>query len=173
MNTGIQTLAQQYVANINPEGVVPFPFEKLLQLHPDVAVIVIDFPEDILGSLALNETKTGFTLYLRRDLAKERQDVALALLMAHVILHREVLLRGENLVLSARDIDGQAQLVCSRGIAPNCEEEALAFAFELLMPEVITKKAWVTLSSIQGLAGVFKLPVPFVTQRLSALGIFS
>lgn len=133
-----------------------------------------DFKKNESGSI--KQESDGFNIYLNINDSPERKRFTIAHEIAHFILHKSLLLSGEELVDEIKQPIDKLNRSKLRNLTQKeklREIEANQFAAELLMPEEAFKDAWEYAESMDQMAEKFSVSPSAVTIRAKELlGIF-
>ncbi|HYE59986.1 MAG TPA: ImmA/IrrE family metallo-endopeptidase [Candidatus Kapabacteria bacterium] len=149
----------------NPDGVSPFPYEKIEQLRGDIAMYAVDLDEDLSGAIHYEKDGDFFTIFVNQKKSPARQHFTMAHALGHYFLHEEILKKEEVLIDDEASLAGNVS-----GSVPSREYEANIFAANLLMPKELVAKAWNELGSVEACARIFQVSITAMSIRLTDLG---
>lgn len=172
LNTAIQ-LGEELAKKYNPEGVSPFPFERIEAEHP-VRIFMAELSEEISGAVSMKEEGKGFDVFINSGKPATRQHFMIAHALGHYFLHSE-LIEDEEVILDTEESlhSNRAALPVGESDAGQRELEANYFAAALLMPAEWVVKAWNSLQSVEKCADVFHVSPTAMSLRLERLGLIS
>ncbi|HMH70524.1 MAG TPA: ImmA/IrrE family metallo-endopeptidase [Candidatus Saccharimonadales bacterium] len=172
----IKQFAEEILREYNPEGLVPFPFERLAQGKGDIDLLYSGtLPEDVSGAVFLDSGR--FTILINADKPNVRQYFTIAHEFGHYFLHRQWLVDNstDGFIDYAETLDGQGMLLRADDPAATAqidlrkEREANTFAAELLMPEKDVRDFWKLTNDIVACAKAFQVSKSAMAIRLERL----
>jgi len=162
-------LAEQRAKEIrqkyNPENLVPFPHQKVID---DIEELYVSFNSlneklsRVYGATYYDDEseQRRFVIVVNTAKSEAQQNFSFAHGLGHYLLHKERIVTEEIIVDSEEDKGGEIEV------------EADDFATELLMPEEKVSKAWKDLKGdSEECAKVFNVPFLVMSKRLVKLGI--
>lgn len=174
----IKQLVDEILREYNPEGLVPFPFERLAQGKGDIDLLYSGtMPGDVSGAVFLDNKR--FTILINADKPTVRQYFTIAHELGHYFLHRQWLIDNSTsgFVDYAEALEGQGMLLrpddptAMQQIDMQQEREANTFAAELLMPEHDVQDFWKLTHDIVACADAFQVSKSAMAIRLEKLGL--
>lgn len=168
----ISELGERYAREYNPESVAPFPYEHVLQKHPDLTIIYADLEDaDVSGVTLLKDGR--FTILINSAKPETRQHFSLGHELGHYFLHKNRIREGDNFIDGDESLDSDTFLYRLNGTEnTQLEREANNFAASLLMPSDLVRRAWhVTGGKIEDCAKLFQVSVIAMSVRLTRLGL--
>ncbi len=157
----------------NPDGLSPFPHEKIIEDHPELKISFFDMEEDnVSGAILFNIERKIFHIFINSLKPKSRQHFTLAHELGHFFLHKESIKTEEIMIDGEKSLDGGKILFLLDEEKSTCLEiEANHFATNLIMPASLVVEAWERLKKIEDCAEVFNVSVIAMTMRLEKLGL--
>ncbi len=165
MQDKIRKKAQEIALKFNPEGMTPFPFEKLQEQIEDLDIYIVDLEEGVSGVISFDKDANEFSVFVHEDDPEPKRNFTIAHELGHYYLHASEVKRQEVLVDYSQKKDPTSG-------PSKMDQEADLFASELLIPEQLAFKAWSDLNDIGACAEVFNVPIGRMVRRLSNLGLF-
>ncbi len=174
----IKQLARDTTRQYNPQGLVPFPFDAIVDSRGDLDIFYSTATsDDISGAIFLQDDR--FTILINSTKPNVRQYFTIAHELGHYFIHREWLVENSNkgFVDYSDTLDGQGMLL--RPDAPETmtsvdlqkEREANNFAAELLMPESEVRQVWELTHDIVECAKTFQVSRVAMAVRLERLAL--
>lgn len=169
--------AREVSAGYNPEGLVPFPFERLIERRGDVDLVMHStMPQHISGAIYFQDKR--FTILVNATKPEPRQYFTVAHELGHYFLHDDWLrANGDSgFVDFSNTVDGQGMLLrADQPIRVDVQKELEAnnFAAELLMPEDKVRAAWEVTHDIVPCAEIFLVSASAMALRLEKLNLVS
>lgn len=170
----IEKKAEEIIKDYNPEGFVPFPYEKILQDKKDLKILMSDdLPENISGIikfLAINN-EAVFYILINKTKPNLRQYFTVAHELGHYFLHKDKIKNNENYIVEGENVLENTGIlyINDENISTNLELEANAFAASLIIPARLIEKAWNQFENIEKCAELFKVSVEAMSIRLNKL----
>lgn len=174
----IRRKASGLIQQCNPDGLVPFPFDRIVSQRQDIELLFLDNISDtISGAIYYQHNK--FTILINKQKAPVRQYFTTAHEFGHYFLHEDWLRsHGSNgFVDYAEMLDGDSMLL--RPDEPittvdlQKEREANNFAAELVMPEDKVREFWDLTHDIEKCANAFQVSKSALVVRLERLHLVS
>lgn len=176
--TDATAYAKQLVATYNPEGQVPFPFERIIDAAQDVELLVSSgMDEDVSGAIVYQPESKRFTILINPNRPEVRRYFTMAHEVGHYYLHRDWLMQnsGNGFVDDDSLLDVPHMLLRSdqapSEAATEMERAANNFAAELIMPEDKVRDAWTLTGSVDECATIFRVSTVAMSVRLQRLGL--
>lgn len=162
--------ARTLIIRYNSDGVVPFPFEKILLDERNLRIVESEkLSVEISGMIAYENGV--FTILVNRNDGDARKYFTIARELGHYYLHRDFL-EEENVIVKSGEQDTDLNPVPGGdGSVSLKEQQANIFAVCLIMPEKLVRKAWKTLNSIEECARLFEVSPTTMSMRLEGLGL--
>jgi Zn-dependent peptidase ImmA (M78 family) len=171
----IRDLAEEIAKKYNPEGLAPFPFERILEDHKDLQIFTSNkLPQDLSGAINFNEKSKFFEILINKNKSVTRQHFTSAHEVGHYFLHKETIQYHQVLVDGEVLVDENFEL--HRSDTPELsqvEKEANNFAASLIMPNDLTIQLWETFHDIEECAHIFVVSPIAMTIRLESLGLLT
>jgi Zn-dependent peptidase ImmA (M78 family) len=167
--------ARDVSAACNPEGLVPFPFERLLEERGDVDLVMLDsMPTHVSGAIYFDDGR--FMILVNGTKPEPRQYFTVAHELGHYFLHDDWLrAHGDSgFVDFSNTTDSQGMLLrADQAIEVDVQKELEAnnFAAELLMPEDKVRAAWKVTHDIVACAEIFLVSASAMATRLERLSL--
>ena len=162
--------AEELEIKYNPEGLSPFPFEKIVEDQKDIKLINAEISNTISG--AILKAENHYFIIVNPNKPATRQQFTLAHEFGHYFLHKAILDKGTKFIDGDPVLDSGTILLREDNADPNqLEREANNFAASLIMPESLVKKAWETFKDIEACAKVFNVSGAAMSIRLERLGL--
>ncbi len=167
-------LAEKIVSEFNPEGLSPFPYQKIEEKYQDLMILLSDIGDsNISGAITYNKESSEFTILINKNKSPTRQYFTIAHELGHYFLHKDILKEEEVLVDSDSILEGRTLFRLDTAKSNLIETEANNFGASLIMPENQVYKAWEELKNIEECAKVFNVSVLAMTIRLAKLKLIS
>jgi Zn-dependent peptidase ImmA (M78 family) len=168
----VRAEAEKIARAYNPDGLSPFPFEKITAANVDVAIAVSkNLPENVSGVIAYLSSESKYAILVNENKHVNRRHFTIAHELGHYFLHKEEI-QKELFVDGDNVLEGGAMLFRKDDQpATQFEIEANNFAASLIMPEGLVKRAWGKLKDVDDCARVFSVSVEAMSIRLSRLGL--
>lgn len=168
----IHSKAENLAARLNPDKLAPFPWENVVDSHPELVVHHTDtLPEEISGATLYQDDK--FFVLINSTKPETRQNFTLGHELGHFFLHNDTL-KAEGFVDTENFLDNPNILYrvdpSDRSVL---EREANHFAASLLMPADLVQKAWHVNANIEETAAIFRVSTIAMSIRLTELGLVS
>lgn len=171
----IKRRAREVSAAHNPEGLVPFPFERLVEQRGDIDIVMLDsMPAHVSGAIYFEAKR--FMILVNTSKPEPRQYFTIAHELGHYFLHDGWLrTHGDSgFVDFSNTTDGQGMLLrADQPIEVDVQKELEAnnFAAELLMPEDKVRAAWEVTKDIVACAEIFLVSASAMATRLEKLNL--
>lgn len=166
---------EEIAAKYNSDGVVPFPFEKIVEEVKELRILELDvMPENISGAIGFSEKINKFSILINATKPERRKYFTLAHEMGHYFLHSESIRKSPDKLYIDPDLSLDVdRMVFREDTAPSSsmEREANNFAGALLMPEAKVREAWEKLKDVQRCAELFCVSIVAMSVRLQILGL--
>jgi Zn-dependent peptidase ImmA (M78 family) len=170
----IRNRAEELAKKYNPEGVVPFPYQKIERDYSELIIFTWDkFPSADHAALTFDKKTKTFVIMVNKNISQAKQNFIVAHQLGHYFLHREMiqnnadfLIEGELLMNSNFELP-----VIETETEKKKQMEATIFAASLLMPSELVIQLWESLKDIKECAHVFGVPVVMMVLRLENLGL--
>lgn len=165
------------VAEYNSSGIVPFPFQVLVDQIDELSLFYLDnMPDEVSGAIFFQNGE--FSIAINKNKPTVRQNFTAAHELGHYFLHRQWLVDNAQtgLVDYSNMLDGEGMLTHSDA-APTDEEsqqkerEANNFAAVLLMPEDKVRQFWELTNDVKKCAEAFQVSIVAMAIRLEKLGL--
>src|SRR5688572_16880371 len=101
--TFVRALAEEYARKYNPDQVAPFPYQNVIDNHPDLEIIHANLEDRALSGATLFKDDT-FTILINTVKADNRQHFTLGHELGHYFLHQDILKMQKGI------LDGDAWL---------------------------------------------------------------
>lgn len=169
-----QNLGEELALKYNPQGIVSFPFSKILEENPDLSIVYVALDENVSGVSSYISSNKRFVVAINSSKAINRQYFTTAHELGHYFLHKDIIEKEGVLISQAENIDGDYALYrLDDSEYSEIETEANYFAASLLMPKDQVHKVWSTLHKVEECAKVFNVSVSAMSVRLEKLGLVS
>lgn len=166
-----QRRAEEIIEKYNPEGLSPFPFEKIEEDRRDLSIVLISLSSNLSGVIEFNKDKNEFTIFVNIDKSKTRQYFTIAHELGHYFLHQDTI-RKEEIIIDSENSSGNRELFRLDVYKyTKIETEANNFAASLIMPTDLVKKAWKIFENVEECAKVFNVSVSAMSVRLEKLNL--
>ena len=166
-------MADDLATKHNPEGLSPFPFERIQKDNEkDLFIFFNDQLENsISGATIFDAESNKFYILVNKNKPKTRQHFTTAHELGHYFLHKE-LIKKEGLIDGDNSLDGGNILYrADNYISTEIETEANNFAASLIMPHKLVVRAWEELKDVEKCASIFNVSVSAMAIRLERLGL--
>lgn len=174
MYTGEVIRKAEKIANkYNPEGLSPFPFDKIQEDKKDLNIYLTDdMKPGVSGIIYFDKNDKTFNIFINKSKSEARIQFTIAHELGHYFLHSEEIKSKKAIVDGDELLDGNRMLY-SLDVAETSriEIEANNFAAILIMPERFVKSAWSKLQSVEECAKVFNVSVSIMSIRLEKLNL--
>ncbi|HVA96541.1 MAG TPA: ImmA/IrrE family metallo-endopeptidase [Candidatus Acidoferrales bacterium] len=168
----ISELGEQIAQKYNPQGLSPFPFEKIQEANNDLKIYIATLDDQISGAIGFNENV--FNIFINNNKPKTRQHFTTAHEVGHYFLHKDIIKKQQVLVDSDQYLDGNSFLYRLDSAEPTqIETEANNFAASLIMPEGLVRKAWESIKNIEECAKIFNVSTSAMSVRLERLTLIT
>lgn len=168
--------AVEFSRTYNPDGLVPFPFDRFTDEVEDVEIVRFEpTNSDISGAIFLENGK--YKIVINSVKPEKRQYFTIAHEVGHYWLHREELtdvpesgfidlelLQNTSVLLRPDEMPTESS-------ALQKEREANTFAAEILMPEKAVRAFYALNGDIEETADAFKVSAAAMAVRLEKLGL--
>jgi Zn-dependent peptidase ImmA (M78 family) len=163
-----ESIARQY----NPEGLSPFPYEKITEDKRDLEIYLADTAEGISGATQYLKDEGTFRVLVNKNKPRTRQNFTIAHELGHYFLHQDIIKNEDVLIDGESSLDGSNILFrLDAAETSRIETEANNFAAALIMPTELVRSAWLTLKNIEECANIFNVSVSAISIRLERLGL--
>lgn len=168
--------AEKVAKQFNPDGIAPFPFEKITEKYSDLKIVTpTGMPAEYSGAIILQEGI--YFILVNKAQPEKRQYFTIAHELGHYFLHKDYLATGKQILdfdyFTKIDATGALYRQDSKEVdteTKRLEVEANNFAASLIMPAKLVKNAWeVTEGSIEACAEIFKVSTVAMSVRLERL----
>jgi len=165
-------LAEELANKYNPDGLSPFPFEKIQNDKTDLLIFLNDkLVDTISGATVFDDESNKFFLLINKNKPKTRQHFTTAHEVGHYFLHQEEI-KKEAFIDGDNSLDGGNILYRSDNyISTQLETDANNFAASLIMPQKLVEKAWKDINDVEKCALIFNVSVSAMAIRLERLGL--
>ncbi len=165
-------LAEKIVAEFNPEGLSPFPYQKIEEKNKDLKIFLSNIEDNnISGAITYDKETPEFVILINKNKPPSRQYFTVAHELGHYFLHKDILREEEILVDNDNILEGRTLFRLDTTKSTIIETEANNFGASLIMPENQVYKAWNELKNIEECAKVFNVSVLAMTIRLTKLNL--
>lgn len=167
--------AEELVGRYNPDGVSPFPFDKIIDDTTDLKMYYLDsLHDDTSGVTIYDKEEKIYVIFINKKKHPNRQHFTAAHEMGHYFLHKDFLLKKE-IIIDGMDNDGgiSALFRLDNGVPSDMEREANNFAASLIMPSDFVINAWKALGSIEECAKIFNVSASAMSIRLERLKLIN
>jgi Zn-dependent peptidase ImmA (M78 family) len=171
----INTLAEKYAAQYNPNKLTPFPYEDVAKARGDLTVIHLD-PDDskVSGVILYEEADNKFSILINATKSLNRQHFTLGHELGHYFLHQDILKTEKGFIDGEKALDNSNILYrLDDAMQTQLETEANHFAAGLLMPSHLVEEAWDVVHDIQECAKLFNVSSIAMSIRLTELKLVS
>lgn len=164
-----EAIRQKY----NPEGLSPFPFQKITDSCKDLQIAVFDLPEGLSGAIVFDKDTKIFNILVDRTKPETRQYFTIAHELGHYFLHKERIRAEEALIDNDNTLESRALFRLDDQEHSHIETEANNFAAELIMPRELVERAWNTFHSVEDCARIFNVSIVAMSIRLEKLHLIA
>ena len=157
----------------NPEGLAPFPFDKIKEGFKDLDIISTDeLPEDVSGAIIYRKDAKKYIIFNNNKKHPNRQHFTIAHELGHYFLHKNEL-SSENILVDAdTTLDSNGIFFrLDHAETTKIETQANNFAATLIMPERLVQEVWEKLNDVEEAAKIFKVSLSAMSIRLEKLGL--
>ena len=172
----IRNQAEELANKYNPEWMVPFPFENILNDHKDMSIFFVDFPpeygENISWMIRYKQSSQEYHILINTKKAENRKYFTIAHEIWHYFLHKPILAKTAHWILidEVKFLDWDVTLFRDDDVHNRkIESEANNFAASLIMPKRYVETIWDSNHSIEECAQIFWVSAVAMTIRLTAL----
>lgn len=170
-----RAMGEEVAAMFNPKGLVPFPFENIVEDKQDLRIVYLDsIPGKVSGLIGFSQEQEKFSIIIDSTKPEKRQYFTIAHELGHYFLHAARIRESEHKILidseDCLDIDGMLFRE-DDVLSTVMEREANNFAGALLMPEARVRDVWSRLRNVDRCASVFGVSIIAMSVRLQVLGI--
>lgn len=174
----IRQLARETIGQYNTDGLIPFPFERIVRDKGDLDILYSDtLPDSVSGAIFLQNGR--FTILVNNNKPDTRRYFTVAHELGHYFIHRQWLIDNSSsgFVDYSETLDTQSMLLrpdeigALRGVDTLKEREANNFAAELIMPESEVRQVWKLSPDISTCATAFQVSKSAMAIRLERLGL--
>ena len=166
-----QRKAEEIIEKYNPEGLSPFPFEKIEADENDLSIILVSLSDDLSGVIEFDGIRNEFTIFVNTDKLETRQYFTIAHELGHYFLHQSVIKKEKIIIDSENSSENRALFRLDVYEYTKIETEANNFAASLIMPTDLVKKAWKIFENVQECAKVFNVSASAMSIRLEKLNL--
>jgi len=166
------TQGEEMASKYNPDGIIPFPFQKIQEDHSDLKIYISPLKKDkVSGAIIYSKEDKNFTIIVNKNKPETRRYFTLAHEIAHYFLHGKIIKNEEILIDQEYLLDGVNNILFDLDGAESTkvEMEANNFALVLIMPEHLVKKVWDTVRDVEECAKVFRVSASMMSIRLENL----
>lgn len=165
--------AEEIACEYNPEGISPFPFDKIQSDKSDLNIYLSDrLKPEISGVIYFDASNNAFNIVVNEDKPATRIQFTIAHELGHYFLHSDIIKKQEAIVDGDYSLDGENILYRLDNYETNrLETEANNFSANLIMPKKFVIKAWGKLQNVEECAKVFNVSVSAMSIRLEKLGL--
>ena len=168
----VSTFADDIARQYNPEGISPFPYEKIQQDKTDLKIFLVDYKEDISGLITYIKEEETFYIIINKNKPQTRQNFTIAHEVGHYFLHKDII-KQEDLIDGESSLEVKTLFRLDSTQYSAIETEANIFAASLIMPTELVKKAWETFHNIEECAKLFSVSPSAMSIRLEKLNLLS
>lgn len=168
----IRRLAEEMAEKYNPEGLAPFPFEKIVSDKGDLRIVQAnDFPDDVSGAVGYFSERQVYAIFVNQNKPQTRQHFTIAHEIGHYCLHKDFI--RDTIITDGDGVLDTTGFLFRPDTSPKTrlEIEANNFAASLIMPEILVKNAWEKLRDVEACAEIFSVSVVAMSIRLTKLGL--
>jgi Zn-dependent peptidase ImmA (M78 family) len=168
-------LAEEKAKKYNPDGLSPFPFEKIQQDNKDLQIIYSNnLPDNnISGIITFITEENKFIIFVNTNKAPVRQHFSIAHEIGHYFLHKEIIKKEELIVDQENSFENKILFRLDGAEYDQIETEANIFAAVLIMPENLVRKAWDEFKNVEECANIFSVSTSAMSIRLERLGLIT
>ncbi|HLD60978.1 MAG TPA: ImmA/IrrE family metallo-endopeptidase [Patescibacteria group bacterium] len=167
----INKRAEEIAKKYNPEGLSPFPFERIEEDIDNLEIFLIELQPGILGAISFDPEENLYSVIIDKERTATKQHFILAHELGHYFLHRDYVRRHELLVDNDDALSWNKPLPDAE--RQQMETETNHFAAALLMPTELVVKAWNALHSVEECARIFNVSPTAMSIRLETLGLLT
>jgi len=169
-------IAEEIAERFNPDGLAPFPFDKIQNAIDNLNIFIASLESSMSGATVYDINRDDFKILVNKNKSDSRQYFTIAHELGHYFLHKK-LLHDQKMIIDTDDAMNVTGGILYRldGDSANnrIEAEANYFAATLIMPEKLVSKAWEITRDIQECARIFKVSVSAMSIRLEYLNLIS
>lgn len=168
----VSNKAEEIARAYNPDGLSPFPYEKIQEDRKDLDIFLADLKEEISGAILYDQGKNRFNIFVNKKKSETRQYFTIAHELGHYFLHQDIIKEEEGIIDGDNSLDGN-QILYRLDIKEQnrMETEANNFAASLIMPKELIIRAWEISGSVEECAKIFRVSVPAMSVRLEKMGL--
>lgn len=166
-------LAEEKARKYNPEGLSPFPFQKITEDCRELHIAYGELKEDASGLIFFDKTDSTYNIFINLKKSLTRQYFTTAHEIGHYFLHQVVINNEEALIDQDETLDNLGSILfrLDNGERSVIEKEANIFAASLIMPETLVRDAWSRIKDVEECAKVFNVSIAAMSIRLERLGL--
>lgn len=167
--------AEELVIKYNTEGLIPFPFERILEDFANLSITYsYNLEEDISGVILFDKKEKDFTIVVNKNKPKTRQYFTMAHELGHFFLHQDIIKKAEGLIDADNTLETSSVLYRADFYeSTKVEVEANRFAAALIMPEHLVREVWAEFKDIEECAKIFNVSASAMSIRLERLQILT
>jgi Zn-dependent peptidase ImmA (M78 family) len=167
--------AEELAKEYNPEGLSPFPYERIGEKMKNVQIYILDIEDQaISGAISFDKEEKNYKIIINKQKPFTRQHFTIAHELGHYFLHLDLVAQEEVLVDTDESLRQNAVLFrLDSATSSRIETEANYFAAALIMPETWVRKAWETFRNIEECARLFNVSTTAMSIRLETLQLVS
>lgn len=166
--------AEKIAKIYNPEGISPFPFDKIVEKKDNLNIYYTKFlPDNVSGAIVYEKDGDNYSIYINKNNNPNRQHFTAAHEVGHFFLHKDII-KAEETIIDTEGEGGNPILYrLDSGILTKIEKEANNFAASLIMPSKLVIEAWEALESVEECAKIFNVSVSAMSIRLERLKLIN
>lgn len=165
-------LAEEIAKRYNPDGIAPFPFERILAVENALSISYSKkLPNNVSGVILYDAATKRYLIAINEDKPKNRQYFSVAHELGHYFLHKDALITQEIIIDDGETGSNPALYRVDEYQNSDLEKEANNFAACLLMPANLVINAWSELHDVDECAKLFEVSVVAMSIRLSRLNL--
>ncbi|NQU99186.1 MAG: ImmA/IrrE family metallo-endopeptidase [Parcubacteria group bacterium] len=163
--------AEELAKKYNPEGLSPFPFEKIIKDKKDLLIFESEkLEERISGAIVIKDSI--FYIFVNKNKVKTRQYFTMAHELGHYFLHKEIIRKEKAIIDEENSLDGNTMLYRLDDYERSrIETEANNFAASLIMPKELVIEAWKEIKNVTRCAEIFSVSASAMAIRLERLSL--
>ena len=171
----ISNKAEEIARIYNPEGFFPFPHENIQKDKKNLSIFFMKFDdEEVSGVILYDKGENKFNIFINEKKPFTRKHFTVAHEIGHYFLHSDIIQSEEIIVDRNNYLDGSQMLYRLDGAERSrIETEANNFAASLIMPEMLVRRAWNTVESVEECAKIFRVSVVAMSIRLERLRLLN
>ncbi|MFZ2154232.1 MAG: ImmA/IrrE family metallo-endopeptidase [Candidatus Moraniibacteriota bacterium] len=170
--------AEELVRIYNPDGISPFPFEKIVEKEDKLANIYYSdsLPDEISGAIIYNLKLDSYSIHINKNKNSNRKHFTTAHEIGHFFLHKDIIKR-EEAIIDDGDSPGDSHVLymysSDNGSSTDTEKEANHFASALIMPSELVTEAWEAIGNVEECAKIFNVSISAMSIRLEILKLIN